>query len=299
MGLERLLITGSKGLLGSHILKEVPSALQFDLPEGDITDFDKVRKVFLRANPSLIIHCAAYTNVDAAEDNPDLAFRVNAYGTENVALVAQKLDVPMVYISTDAVFPGADNRAFKVWDDLQPSSTYGRSKAAGEEVVKRLKKSYIVRTDMIYGNGRSNFITQAIEKFKTEKVPVFQIIPQKIQLTYVGDLAKFILKLVAFERYGVYHYTNYGVTTRSQILEYLAAGFKINFYQEKGYKATAHRGDCPLDLSVTEELFGKITSWQESLKEFVASVSGETYSLYRAKTKDKIDQYYEPRSFEN
>ena len=159
----RVLVTGVKGQLGYDVVKECEKrgieAVGVDVEEMDITDAQAVDRVITEAKVDAVIHCAAYTAVDAAEDNVDICRKVNAEGTENIAKVCKKLDIKMIYISTDYVFDGEGERPWQPDDERNPLNVYGQTKYEGELAVEQnLEKYFIVRIAWVFGVNGKNFI---------------------------------------------------------------------------------------------------------------------------------------------
>ncbi len=140
--------------------------------ELDVTNYAQVMEKLGQAAPDLVIHAGAYTKVDQAEAEPDLAYLINGYGTENISLACNKLDTPVLYVSTDYVFDGEQNRPYNPWDATRPLSVYGKSKLAGEKAIQRhLLRFYIVRTSWLYGPYGKNFV-DTIRTLGEERKPL-------------------------------------------------------------------------------------------------------------------------------
>ena len=182
----------------------------------DITDFKAIKELFSQLIPDFVIHTAAYTDVDGCEKNPDKAHKINAAGAQNVALLCWKLDIPLMYISTDFVFGGESKVPYAEFDEPCPINVYGKSKLAGEEYVKSLlDKFFIIRTSWLYGRWGKNFV-ETILKLAREKSELKVVRNQVGSPTYTLDLSQQIKKLLlAYEEqknalYGIYHITNSG-----------------------------------------------------------------------------------------
>ena len=211
----RVLVTGVKGQLGYDIVKECEKrgieAIGIDVAEMDITDADKVREVITNAKVDAVMHCAAYTAVDAAEENVELCRKVNATGTENIAKVCKELDIKMVYISTDYVFNGEGEHFWQPDEERQPLNVYGQTKYEGELAVETyLEKYFTVRIAWVFGINGNNFIKTMLRLGK-ERGAVSVVNDQVGSPTYTYDLAKLLVDMVQTEKYGRYHATNEGI----------------------------------------------------------------------------------------
>lgn len=208
----KIIVTGSKGQLGSELASVAPKKYDFfgfDL-DMDITDINAIEYNFSRIKPDIVIHCAAYTDVDDCEDNIEKAYLVNSLGTENLALVASNYNCEFVYISTDYVFDGKKNSPYLEYDLPNPLSVYGKSKLGGERAVTEiLKKFYILRTTGIYSRFGKNFVETIIKNSRTKRE--LRVVDDQICTpTYSLDLARCIYKLIETKMYGIYHATNNG-----------------------------------------------------------------------------------------
>lgn len=210
----KVFVTGVKGQLGYDVVKELErrgmEAIGVDIEEMDITDAASVEKVIGEAAPDAVIHCAAYTAVDAAEDNVELCRKVNADGPENIAKMCKKLDIPMIQISTDYVFDGMGEQLWQPDDKREPVSVYGQTKYEGELAVQNtLEKYFIVRIAWVFGVNGKNFVKTMLNLGKTrDKLTV--VCDQFGSPTYTYDLAKLLVDMIQTDKYGVYHATNEG-----------------------------------------------------------------------------------------
>lgn len=210
----KVFVTGVKGQLGYDVVKELEKrgleAYGVDIDEMDITDAASVNEVIKGAAPDAVIHCAAYTAVDAAEDNAEICRKVNAEGPQNIANVCRELDIPMIQISTDYVFEGIGERAWEPEDERKPVSVYGQTKYEGELAVQNtLDKYFIVRIAWVFGINGKNFVKTMLNLGKTrDKLTV--VCDQFGSPTYTYDLAKLLVDMVQSDKYGVYHATNEG-----------------------------------------------------------------------------------------
>lgn len=213
----KVLVTGVKGQLGHDVVNELAkrnhTAVGVDIEEMDITDFSAVEKVITENRPDAVIHCAAWTAVDNAEEkeNRDKVFAINALGTEYIAKVCKKINAKMLYISTDYVFDGQGETPWKPDDkNYAPLNVYGESKLKGElAVAGTLDKFFIVRIAWVFGLNGKNFIKTMLNVAKTHDT-VRVVNDQVGTPTYTFDLARLLVDMIETEKYGYYHATNEG-----------------------------------------------------------------------------------------
>jgi len=213
----KVLVTGVAGQLGHDVVDELikhnHEPIGVDVQSMDITDAAKVEQVIKEVNPDAVIHCAAWTAVDAAEDeeNIEKVHQVNGVGTENIAKVCKELDIKMMYISTDYVFDGQGEQP---WDpdckDYQPLNVYGKTKLEGEEAVSSLlSKYFIVRIAWVFGINGNNFIKTMLKVGKNHDQ--LKVVNDQIGTpTYTYDLARLLVDMIESDKYGFYHATNEG-----------------------------------------------------------------------------------------
>jgi dTDP-4-dehydrorhamnose reductase len=213
----RVVITGHNGQLGRplQVAFAAHDLLRLDQPGHDITD-PRLSSAIAAFKPDLVLHAAAYTDVDGCEGDPDKAFRVNAVGTQNVALGAQQAGAALLYVSTNEVFDGTRRDLYREWDPINPGSVYARSKAAGEQIVRDLlDRFYIVRVAWLFGPGGANFVTKILSA--AERGGALRVSADEFgNPTYAPDVADAIARLVAAGRYGIYHLTNAGFCSRHE-----------------------------------------------------------------------------------
>ncbi len=213
----KILITGANGMLAKAVRNELKNEdlILTDVSELDITDIDHVRKFVNDVKPKYIINCAAYTAVDKAEEQEELARKVNAVGPRNLAIVANEADATLIHISTDYVFGGEKSvdEDYSEMDEKSPDTVYGITKLEGENaIIESTFKYYIFRTAWLYGDG-NNFVRTMINLGK-ENAEVNVVNDQYGSPTYAEDLAKIIHQAIEKEiPYGIYHATNIGYTT--------------------------------------------------------------------------------------
>lgn len=211
----RVLVTGAKGQLGTDLMNELNrqglEAIGVDIEEMDITDAESCRRVISREKPDAVIHCAAYTAVDAAEDNVELCSRINGQGTRNVAQACREQGIKLMYISTDYVFDGQGTRPWEPDDPRDPLNVYGETKYQGELAVEELLDQYFtVRIAWVFGLAGKNFIKTML-RLGQERGAVSVVDDQIGSPTYTYDLARLLVDMIQTDRYGRYHATNEGI----------------------------------------------------------------------------------------
>lgn len=212
----RIVIMGVRGNLGQALGAALAghTVSGYDLPELDIADRPAVAAQVAADAPDLVINAAAYTDVDGCARNPALAYRANALGPHNLALVCAAADIPLLHVSTNEVFPGTRPAGYAEWDVIAPVNPYGASKAAGEWHVRSLwRKHYIVRTAWLYAPGGRNFI-HAILRFARERGAVRVVTDEVSNPTATEDVARAIAQLITTGQYGTYHFVNDGACSR-------------------------------------------------------------------------------------
>jgi dTDP-4-dehydrorhamnose reductase len=271
----RIVITGSAGQLGQALQKPLSAheLLLIDLPEFDITSYSQTKQAIVGFRPGVVIHAAAFTNVDQCELQPNTAYRVNALGTQNVALACQECGAAMLYVSTDYVFDGNKGEPYWEWDIPNPQSIYARSKLAGEHYTESLlTRFYIVRTAWLYSRTGSNFVKRVLE-LADEKPELHYVTDEVGSPTFAPHLAAAISELIAHPLYGTYHFTNTGVCSRYEwaraVLE-LAGRGDYPIFPTKGYKRPAKvPAHCELrNFCGATQLGITLRPWQEGLRDY-------------------------------
>lgn len=275
----KVFVTGVKGQLGYDVVNELEKrdieAVGVDIQEMDITDRDSVNRVIRQEVPDAVIHCAAYTAVDAAEENEELCRRVNAEGTRNIAEVCKDLDIKMIYISTDYVFSGQGERPWEPEDEREPQSVYGQTKYEGELAVQELLERYfIVRIAWVFGVNGKNFIKTMLKLSENHDM-ITVVNDQFGSPTYTYDLARLLVDMVQTEKYGIYHATNEGICSW---YEFACAIFKeagvhveVVPVSSEEYAAKAKRpANSRMDNGkLTDCGFTKLPPWQDALHRYV------------------------------
>lgn len=231
----KILVTGSKGQLGSkfiNLLGEKENILGIDIQELDLTQSEEVHSFVKSFEPDVILHCAAYTNVDKAETDFEGAFKGNVIATQNIASAASAMGAKLVYFSTDFVFDGTSSIPYTEFNLPNPINNYGRTKFYGEQMVRMLcSKFFIVRTSWLYGDGENNFVGTMLRLAKNNEA--LKVVDDQIgSPTYVGDLAQEVYRLIRTQNYGIYHISNNGNTSwfefAKRILEFSGLSVTVN-----------------------------------------------------------------------
>lgn len=285
----RILLTGHKGQLGRTLLPQLSEhdVLGIDLPERDITDRAALLALVRDFVPQIILHPAAMTDVDGCARNPDLAYRVNGMGTQNVALAAAEVNAELLYVSTNEVFDGRATAPYHEWAARNPVNAYGRSKLAGEWYVQNLlTRFYIVRTAWLYAPGGRNFphriIQLADESIRPDGGgrPLRVVADEVGNPTYVVDLARAIVALIQTHAYGIYHGVNAGMASRYDFAkEILRLTGREHIPIEPIALADFQRASAPppyapLANNAAAALGITFRPWQEAIAEFLTGTGG-------------------------
>ncbi len=275
----RVLVTGVKGQLGYDVMRELEkrghTGIGVDVEEMDITDAAKVEEVIKASDVETVIHCAAYTAVDAAEDNVEICRRINADGTENIARVCKELDLKMIYISTDYVFNGEGTRPWEPDDEREPLNVYGETKYEGELAVEKyLEKYYIVRIAWVFGVNGKNFIKTMLKLSETHSE--LNVVNDQIgSPTYTRDLAVLLVDMAEREAYGRYHATNEGLCTwydfAKEIFRQAGKEIVIHPVTSEQFPSKAKRPhNSRLNKDKLEENgFRRLPTWQDALGRYL------------------------------
>lgn len=278
----RFLVTGVKGQLGHDIMNELHKrgheGIGVDIAEMDITDPAACERVITESNVDGVFHCAAYTAVDAAEDNKEVCMKINAGGTENIAKVCEKLDIKMMYISTDYVFNGEGTRPWEPDDEREPLNAYGESKYYGEvAVTDHVKKFYIVRIAWVFGVNGKNFIKTML-KLGKERDTLTVVDDQIGSPTYTYDLSRLLVDMMETDKYGFYHATNEGLCSwyefACEIFKQAGINVKVLPVSSDQYKAKAKR---PSNSRLNKEKlsangFERLPKWQDALSRYLVEL---------------------------
>ena len=280
----KVLVTGVKGQLGYDVVNELARRdieyVGVDVEEMDITDYGQVKSVITESRADAVIHCAAYTAVDAAEDNEDICHKVNVDGTRNIAKVCRDLDLKMIYISTDYVFDGQGTEPWKPDDERRPLNVYGQAKYEGELAVQRmLEKYFIVRISWVFGLNGKNFVKTMLNLGR-ERGAVSVVDDQFGSPTYTYDLAKLLVEMVISDKYGVYHATNEGVCSwyefACEIFRQAGmADVKVTPVDSGAFAVRANRpGNSRMSKDKLVEMgFERLPRWEDALGRYLKELS--------------------------
>lgn len=280
----KILVTGYKGQLGYDVVNEATSreieAIGVDIDEMDITNQEQVNTVIKSGNYDAVVHCAAWTAVDKAEE-PELfetVKKVNATGTKYIADVCEELDIPMMYFSTDYVFDGEGTTPWNEYDERHPLNVYGLTKAQGEEFVEKLKKHFIIRIAWVFGKNGNNFIKTMLRLGK-ERGAVSVVNDQVGNPTYTYDLAKLVVDMIQTDKYGKYHATNSGdfiswYDFACEIFKQAGMDVKVTPVDSNQFPAKAKRpkNSRMNQTELDKNGFDRLPAWQDALGRYLKEI---------------------------
>ncbi len=275
----KVLVTGVKGQLGLDVCKELDKRhienKGIDRDDCDITDETAVLNYIKSYAPDIVVHCAAYTAVDRAEDEKEICFNVNVKGTEYIAHACKEVDAKMVYISTDYVFEGVGETAYEVDDKAAPDNTYGITKYQGEEEVRKiLNKYFIIRISWVFGINGNNFINTMM-KLGESRSELSVVADQIGSPTFTYDTAPLICDMIATDKYGIYHATNEGYCSWADLAEYIfsVTGQKVLVHhiksEEYPTKASRPKNSRLSKASLDKAGFKRLPDWKDSVKRYI------------------------------
>ena len=278
----KVLVTGAKGQLGTDLMNELAKrgieGIGVDVEEMDITDAEACRRVIKASGADAVIHCAAYTAVDAAEDNVELCRRINGEGTRNVAQACKEADVKLMYISTDYVFDGQGTRPWEPDDERHPLNVYGQTKYEGKLAVEELSDKYfIVRIAWVFGVAGKNFIKTMLRLGK-ERGAVSVVDDQVGSPTYTYDLARLLVDMIQTDKYGRYHATNEGLCSWYEFAKeiFRQAGMDVPVTpvssSEFPAKATRPSNSRMSKEKLSDNGFERLPAWQDALGRFLKEI---------------------------
>lgn len=280
-----ILVTGITGQLGFDVIRELKKrnieCIGVSSKELDITDEIAVNEYILKLNPKSIIHCAAYTSVEKAEEEKEKCIDVNVKGTENIVKVCKKINATLMYISTDYVYNGLGNKPFEVNDNINPICVYGKSKYEGELKVKEyLSKYFIVRISWVFGVNGNNFVKTMLRLGKKQK-NIKVVCDQIGSPTYTADLAVLLSDMIKSDKYGTYNASNEGYCSWAQFAEAIMKSSQLDCeiipIKSSEYPTKVSR---PLNSrmsksKLTQMGFNRLPEWKKSLKDYLNELNGE------------------------
>jgi dTDP-4-dehydrorhamnose reductase len=279
---KKVLVTGAKGQLGQDVVLNLTEAGYevhgFGHAELDITNMAQVQQILNDVQPDVVVHAAAYTKVDQAESDQEAAYAVNAIGTRNMAVVSEALGAKLVYISTDYVFNGEEERPYTEFDQASPLGVYGKSKYAGEVFVRDFhSKFFILRTSWVFGAHGGNFVKTMLKL--AESHPELKVVnDQRGCPTYTVDLAAVIRNVIETSNYGTYHVSNSG---ECSWYEFAKTIFELSGKKVKVEPVTTAEFPRPAPRpknSVFDHLmlrlngFGELPNWRNALERFLNEI---------------------------
>ena len=279
----RILVTGAAGRLGSRLVELLATnhdvigadIVGDDVQRLDIADFAATKAMVNDANPDIILHPAAWTDVDGCALEPEKAIRINGLGTQNVAVAAASVGAAILYVSSNEVFDGTMNRSYYEYDQTNPSNPYGYSKWIGERATIHVNpKHYIVRTSWLFAHGGRNFIQAIVGAAQAGKL--LRVVTNEVaNPTYNNDLAEAIVALIETGRYGIYHLVNEGACSRWDFARYILdqAGYTDTPIE----RISSHewqRPSAPPSYAGLANLTGssigiQLRTWQEAVDAFL------------------------------
>lgn len=281
---KKILVTGVKGQLGYDCIRELNkrgynNILGIDKEELDITDRIAVIDYIKKYKPDIIMHNAAWTAVDKAEQMPEKVFEVNALGPKYIAEACKEIGAKMVYISTDYVFDGKGNTPFEITDPKDGLSVYGKTKSQGEDFVKKtIDKYFIVRISWVFGKNGNNFVKTMLKLADIGKKELNIVSDQIGSVTYTVDLAKLLVDMIETDKYGIFHATNEGYISWAEFAEEIFKqankNVKVNYVTTEEYKKLVpSQADRPLNSrmskkSLDEAGFNRLPNWKDALERY-------------------------------
>lgn len=279
----KVLVTGYTGQLGFDVVRELKArnieCIGTTRKEFSLTDIEKMQAFVKAYKPDAVIHCAAYMNVNEAEDNKDLCMLVNYSSTKELAKICKEIDAKMIYISTDYVFAGSGEGFYEINNDKEPQNVYGKSKLKGELAIQKiLDKYFIIRTSWLFGINGNNFIKYVLSEQK--KGNKLRIVNDQIgSPTYTVDLAKLLCDMALSDKYGVYHATNEGICSWYDFAceIFKQAGITINVKPVPSTafptKAIRPHNSRMSKICLDEAGFNRLPAWQDALSRYLQELN--------------------------
>ena len=284
----KILVTGVKGQLGYDCVRELSergynNVKGIDIDDLDITKKEDVYKYISDFNPDVVMHNAAWTAVDKAEEMPDKVYEVNSLGSKYIAEACKLVGAKMVYISTDYVFDGLGDKPFEVNSPKNGLSIYGVTKSKGEDfVTESLDKHFIVRISWVFGKNGNNFVKTMLKFADMGKKELNVVCDQIGSPTYTYDLSKLLCDMIETDKYGIYHATNEGFTSwaefAKEIFRQAKKDVKVNYVTTAKYKELVpSQADRPLNSrmskkSLDEAGFKRLPDWKDALHRYLKEI---------------------------
>ncbi len=284
----KILVTGVNGQLGYDCVRELQErgytkVKGIDINDLDITDENAVHQFINDYKPDVVMHNAAWTQVDKAEQMPEKVYEVNALGPKYIAEACKEVNAKMVYISTDYVFDGKGTKEFEVNDPKSGLSIYGITKSKGEDFVMNiLDKYFIVRISWVFGKNGNNFVKTMLKLADMGKTELSVVYDQIGSVTYTYDLSKLLCDMIETDKYGIYHATNEGFISWAQFAEEIFKlsnkSVKINHVTTEEYKKMVpQQADRPLNSrmskkSLEDEGFNRLPDWKDALARYLKEI---------------------------
>lgn len=276
-----ILVTGITGQLGFDVVKELErrgeSFIGTTRKEFDLSDPESAKNFILEKKPDAVIHCAAYTAVDKAEEEAELALTVNGLATRKIAEACKEIGAKMLYVSTDYVFGGDGETPYEINDEKAPQNIYGKSKLLGEDsVIAMVRNYFIVRISWVFGANGKNFVKTMLN-FDKRRKKISVVNDQIGSPTYTADLAPLLVDMINSDKYGIYHATNEGFCSWAEFAE--------EIFKQAGYKITVEKiptSDYPTPAkrpfnsrlskkSLDDAGFNRLPTWQDAVTRFLAT----------------------------
>ncbi|MDX1993097.1 MAG: dTDP-4-dehydrorhamnose reductase [bacterium] len=278
----RILVTGAAGRLGGRLVEILTphhEVTGIDIAEVDITDFAAIRAFILDAKPNIVLHPAAWTDVDGCAREPEKAIRINGFGAQHVAVATAEIGAAILYVSSNEVFDGRSGKAYGEYDVTHPVNPYAYSKWVGERAVMSLNpRHYITRTAWLFAHGGKNFIQAILNAARAaarDGKPLRVVTDEVANPTYNDDLAEAIAHLIRTGRYGIYHLTNEGACSRYAFARYVLdrAGYSETPIQPIVSRQWARPSQpptyTPLSSLAANSAGITLRSWQQAVDAFL------------------------------
>lgn len=281
----KILVTGVKGQLGYDCVRELKergytNVKGIDIDDLDLTKESDVKKYINEYKPDVIMHNAAWTAVDKAEEMPDKVYEVNALAPKYIAEACKEVNAKMVYISTDYVFNGLGDKPFNVDDPKEGLSVYGKTKSQGEDfVTSTINNYFIVRISWVFGKNGNNFVKTMLKLANMGKTELNVVSDQIGSVTYTYDLSKLLCDMIETDKYGIYHATNEGYISwaefASEIFKQANKNVKVNHVTTEEYlKMVPQQAKRPLNSRMSKESldkagFKRLPDWKDALNRYL------------------------------